>query len=51
MKQADAQIRAYQADVTPTIIVNGKYRLTPRSAGGNEQFISLVKWLVNREPK
>jgi thiol:disulfide interchange protein DsbA len=51
MKQADAQIRAYQADVTPTIIVNGKYRLTPRSAGGNEQFISLVKWLVNREPR
>jgi thiol:disulfide interchange protein DsbA len=51
MKQADAQIRAYQADVTPTIIVNGKYRLTPRSAGDNEQFISLVKWLVNRELK
>ena len=51
MKQADAQIRAYQVDETPTVIVNGKYRLTPRSAGGNDQFISLVTWLVKRESK
>jgi thiol:disulfide interchange protein DsbA len=51
MRQADAQIAAYQADQTPTIIVNGRYRLTPRSAGGNDQFIALVKWLVAREGK
>ena len=49
MRQADEQIKAYQADGTPTIIVNGKYRLTPRSAGSDEQFISLVKWLVAKE--
>ena len=49
MKQADAQIKAYQVDETPTVIVNGKYRLSPRSAGGNDQFVSLVKWLVKRE--
>ena len=49
MREADAQIRAYQADSTPTIVVNGKYRLTPRTAGGNDQFIELVKWLVKKE--
>lgn len=49
MREADAQIRAYQADSTPTLVINGKYRLTPRSAGGNEQFIALVQWLVKRE--
>jgi thiol:disulfide interchange protein DsbA len=46
MREADARIRAYQADGTPTVIVDGKYRLTPQSAGGNEPFIRLVKWLV-----
>jgi thiol:disulfide interchange protein DsbA len=49
MREADAQIMAYKADSTPTLIVNGKYRLTPRSAGGDEQFIALAKWLVAKE--
>ena len=51
MREADAQIRAYRADETPTIIVNGKYRLTPRSAGGNDAFVALVQWLVRQESK
>ena len=51
MREADAQIAAYQADSTPTLIINGKYRLTPRSAGGEEQFIALAKWLVERESR
>jgi thiol:disulfide interchange protein DsbA len=46
LREADAQIRAYQADGTPTVIVDGKYRVTPQSAGGSEPFIRLVKWLV-----
>jgi protein dithiol oxidoreductase (disulfide-forming) len=49
MREADSQIIAYQADSTPTLIINGKYRLTPRSAGGDEQFIALAKWLVAKE--
>jgi len=49
MREADAQVRAYQADSTPTVIVDGKYRLTPRSAGDNESFIRLVTWLVTRQ--
>jgi thiol:disulfide interchange protein DsbA len=48
MRQADAQIKAYQADQTPTLIINGSYRLTPQSAGGDEQFIALANWLVRK---
>lgn len=51
MREADAQIMAYQADSTPTLIINGKYRLTPKSAGSEEQFIALAKWLVEQESR
>ena len=49
MRQADQLIRAEQIDQTPTIVVNGKYRITVDSAGGDEQLIELVKWLVAQE--
>ncbi len=51
MREADTQIMGYRADSTPTLIVNGKYRLTPQSAGGEEQFIALAKWLVEQESR
>ena len=51
MREADAQIRAYQVDGTPSLVVNGKYRVTAKSAGGNEQFIELAQWLVKRESR
>jgi protein dithiol oxidoreductase (disulfide-forming) len=49
IRQAEQFIRAAQVDETPTIIVNGKYRITTRSAGGDDQLIELVKWLVAQE--
>jgi len=49
MRHADALIMAYQADSTPTLVVNGKYRLTVSSAGGYNQTLALVKYLVARE--
>lgn len=49
MREADAQIKAYQADATPTLIINGKYRLTPRTAGSDDRFIELARYLVQRE--
>jgi thiol:disulfide interchange protein DsbA len=50
MKQADAYIKATGVDSTPTIIVNGKYRLTPTSAGGGwEKAEQLVLYLVRKE--
>lgn len=36
-------------DGTPSIIVNGKYRVTAASAGGYDQEIELVDWLVKKE--
>ena len=49
MKRCDAKIRDLEVDGTPTIIVNGKYRVTPQSAGGYSQTIALVLYLVARE--
>ena len=50
MKKADAFIKAVQVDSTPTIIVNGKYRLNGRSAGGSwENLEALVLHLVQQE--
>jgi thiol:disulfide interchange protein DsbA len=49
MRQADQMVRDYRVEGTPTIIVNGKYRLDVKSAGGPEQVIELVKWLVAKE--
>jgi thiol:disulfide interchange protein DsbA len=42
-------IKAYGVDRTPTIVVNGKYRLHVQSAGGADELIELVKWLVAKE--
>ena len=49
IRQADELIRNYGISETPSIVVNGKYRLNPVSAGGYEQTIELVKWLVAQE--
>ena len=50
MKQATAWIKAAGVDVTPTIIVNGKYRLTTTSAGGSwDKAQELVLYLLKQE--
>jgi thiol:disulfide interchange protein DsbA len=51
MRRADALRVAYHVDSTPTLIVNGKYRITGQSAGGMPQMIELAKWLVAKESK
>jgi protein dithiol oxidoreductase (disulfide-forming) len=42
---------AYKIDRTPTLVVNGKYRLHVESAGGTDQLVELVKFLVAKESK
>jgi len=49
MRRDDSLIMAYHVDSTPSLIVNGKYRITGQSAGGPQQMIELVKWLVAKE--
>lgn len=49
MKRADELMKAYGVESTPTMIVNGKYRFTPATAGGYAQSIELTLWLVSKE--
>jgi len=51
MQAANAAIMAYQVDRTPTIIVAGKYRVNVESAGGNDQLVAVVNFLVAKESK
>ena len=51
VRAAEDLIQRYRIDRTPTIVVNGKYRLQTESAGGNDQLVELVKWLVAKETK
>ena len=48
-KNADALIKAYGVDSTPSIVVNGKYRVTATSAGGWDKVQPLVNWLIAQE--
>ena len=48
-KRADDLVKAYGVTGTPTLVVNGKYRFDPGSAGGYPQTIELAKWLVAKE--
>jgi protein dithiol oxidoreductase (disulfide-forming) len=54
----DSQVRRYQAlvvaygvDRTPTLVVNGKWRVHVQAAGSPEKLIDLVKFLVAKESK
>ena len=51
VRATEALIQAYKVDRTPTIIVNGKYRLTVDAAGGPDQLVELVKFLIAKESK
>ena len=49
IRRAEAWMRAARIDQTPTMVINGKYRLTVRSAGGVKEMIELIDWLVAKE--
>ncbi|MEP6883374.1 MAG: thiol:disulfide interchange protein DsbA/DsbL [Gammaproteobacteria bacterium] len=51
VRKAEGLIQAYKVDRTPTIIVNGKYRVNVESAGGADALVELVKFLVIKETK
>jgi protein dithiol oxidoreductase (disulfide-forming) len=51
VRTAEGLIQTYKADSTPTIVVNGKYRLQVGSAGSPDQLVELVKYLVAKETK
>jgi len=49
MRRDDALVLAYHIDGTPSLIVNGKYRITGQAAGGMPQMIEVAKYLVQKE--
>jgi len=49
IREANQFIRDFRVDSTPTIIVANKYRTDARSAGGYEELVQLVSWLVAKE--
>jgi thiol:disulfide interchange protein DsbA len=49
MRQADGQITAMQVPSTPTLVVNGKYRINNENLTRDDDIIELVKYLVARE--
>ena len=49
MRVDDGLMTAYQVDSTPTLIINGKYRVTVQSAGGMKEMVEVTRWLVSQE--
>lgn len=49
VKQADARARSYKITGTPEVIVNGKYRVTAKLAGGQEKMFAIVDFLIEKE--
>jgi len=49
LTRAQQIVKADGVDGTPSIVVNGKYRVTAQSAGGYPQLIELVGFLVKQE--
>lgn len=49
MQQAQAKVRGARVTGTPTVLVNGKYRVTASMAGSQEAMLDVVDYLVAQE--
>jgi len=49
LTRAQQIVKADGVDGTPSIVIDGKYRVTGQSAGGFEQLIALVDWPAQKE--
>ncbi len=49
MKRADDMVKAYGVEGTPTLVVDGKYRVSPLKLGDMRKSIELAQWLVAKE--
>jgi thiol:disulfide interchange protein DsbA len=49
VKQADARQRSYKITGTPELVVNGKYRVSGRTAGGQAEMLKVVDYLIEKE--
>lgn len=51
VQQADARARGYQIQGTPEMVVNGKFRVSTRTAGSQRGMLDVVDYLVEQERK
>ena len=49
MRQAHAKAPRYGITGVPTVVVNGKYKITPRLAGSHEKMIEVMNKLIAQE--
>jgi thiol:disulfide interchange protein DsbA len=48
-RRADQLVKLYKVDSTPTIVVNGRYRVSATMLRNEGELIALVNWLVAKE--
>jgi thiol:disulfide interchange protein DsbA len=51
MKAADAQVAAMKVPGTPSLVVNGKYRVDMSGIASIEELVDLIRFLVDKETK
>jgi|TARA_B110000114_G_scaffold22121_1_gene21063 thiol:disulfide interchange protein DsbA len=49
VNQAKARVRGYRVQGTPEVIVNGKYRVSSRNAGGFDGMLNVADFLIEKE--
>ncbi|WP_027858348.1 thiol:disulfide interchange protein DsbA/DsbL [Marinobacterium jannaschii] len=49
LKQGESKARGYQITGVPAMVVNGKYRITAQTAGGHQEMLKVVNYLVEQE--
>jgi len=48
IKQADARAKGYRITGTPEMVVEGKYRISARMAGGQAQMLEVASFLIDK---
>ncbi|MBA1149464.1 thiol:disulfide interchange protein DsbA/DsbL [Ectothiorhodospiraceae bacterium WFHF3C12] len=48
-RRAEQAVRSYGVRSTPTVVVAGKYLVSPRSAGGHDRMLQVIDYLAQRE--
>ncbi|MGB0956952.1 MAG: DsbA family protein, partial [Litorivicinus sp.] len=49
LKQTESRITAYGINGVPAFIVNGKYRVTETTAGGQAALFDVINYLIEKE--
>lgn len=49
VRQADARMRSYKVSGTPEVVVNGKFRVSAKMAGGQAEMIKVLNFLIEQE--